>query len=102
MMTATPIPRSLVLTVFGDTDVSLLREKPVGRERVITYWTGENRREAVYDFVKDVSDNQGNPEAIQNITESYQRAGMKFNNLDLDRAVQDYRSGKLRKLPESE
>ncbi len=36
VMTATPIPRSLVLTYFGDMDVSTLREKPPGRQRVET------------------------------------------------------------------
>jgi len=36
VMTATPIPRTLVLTYFGDMDVSNLREKPVGRERIET------------------------------------------------------------------
>jgi len=36
VMTATPIPRTLVLTYFGDMDVSNLREKPAGREQVAT------------------------------------------------------------------
>ncbi|MEA3490168.1 MAG: ATP-dependent DNA helicase RecG [Candidatus Omnitrophota bacterium] len=53
VMTATPIPRSLVLTVFGDMDISLLKEKPEDREPVTTYWVGEDRREAVYDFIRD-------------------------------------------------
>ena len=53
VMTATPIPRSLVLTVFGDMDISLLKEKPVGRESVTTYWVGEDRRNAVYAFLRD-------------------------------------------------
>jgi len=52
-MTATPIPRSLVLTVFGDMDVSLLKEKPEGRENVTTCWVGEDRRENVYGFLRD-------------------------------------------------
>ncbi len=51
-MTATPIPRSLVLTVFGDMDISYLKSKPSGREPVTTYWVGEDRREKVYDFVR--------------------------------------------------
>ncbi|RKY43231.1 MAG: DNA helicase RecG [Candidatus Makaraimicrobium thalassicum] len=53
VMTATPIPRSLVLTVFGDMDISLLKEKPTGREPVTTYWVGEDRRDAVYSFIRD-------------------------------------------------
>ncbi|MFC1480603.1 ATP-dependent DNA helicase RecG, partial [Candidatus Omnitrophota bacterium] len=53
VMTATPIPRSLVLTVFGDMDISLLREKPQDREPVTTYWAGEDSRSAVYEFIRD-------------------------------------------------
>lgn len=53
IMTATPIPRSLVLTVFGDMDISLLKEKPEGRQPVTTYWIEEDQREAVYAFLRD-------------------------------------------------
>ncbi len=52
VMTATPIPRSLALTVYGDMDISFLKEKPEGRESVITYWVGEGRREKVYEFIR--------------------------------------------------
>ena len=52
VMTATPLPRSLVLTVFGDMDISALKEKPSGRQKVITYWTGEEKREAVYSLIR--------------------------------------------------
>ncbi len=53
VMTATPIPRSLALTVFGDMDFSLLKEKPAGRESVTTYRVGEDKRDAVYAFMRD-------------------------------------------------
>ena len=52
VVTATPIPRSLALTVYGDMDISLLREKPAERQPVTTYWVGEDRRKAVYDFIR--------------------------------------------------
>lgn len=52
-MTATPIPRSLILTLFGDMDISLLKEKPEGREDVTTYLVSEEKRELVYGFVRD-------------------------------------------------
>ncbi len=47
-MTATPIPRSLALTAFGDLDVSILDEVPAGRKRVSTSIIPEDRREDCY------------------------------------------------------
>lgn len=52
VMTATPIPRSLALTVYGDMDVSLLKAKPLERGDVATYWVGEEKRKPVYDFIR--------------------------------------------------
>lgn len=48
VMTATPIPRSLAMTVYGDLDVSVIDELPPGRTPVKTVVLGEDRREGVY------------------------------------------------------
>jgi ATP-dependent DNA helicase RecG len=53
VMTATPIPRTVALTVFGDLDVSLIRQLPPGRQPVKTQWLSENRRDWVYEQVRD-------------------------------------------------
>ena len=45
VMTATPIPRTVALTVFGDLDVSIIREMPPGRQKVVTRWLQEAQRE---------------------------------------------------------
>ncbi len=52
-MTATPIPRTLALTIYGDLDISLLDEMPVGRKPVITEILGPEKREAGYARVRE-------------------------------------------------
>ncbi|WP_405761295.1 ATP-dependent DNA helicase RecG [Anaerovibrio slackiae] len=51
VMTATPIPRTLTLTVYGDLEVSLIRQLPPGRKPVRTFVRGRDRRELIYKFV---------------------------------------------------
>jgi len=51
MMSATPIPRSLALTVFGDLDVSVIRDMPPGRKPVKTHLARESNAQKVYDFI---------------------------------------------------
>lgn len=53
VMTATPIPRTLALTVYGDLDISVLDEMPPGREKVKTYWIGPDRLEGAYGFIRN-------------------------------------------------
>lgn len=50
-MTATPIPRTLALSVYGDLDVSAIRELPPGRKLVKTYAVGESMRKRIYAFM---------------------------------------------------
>ncbi|MBI4276938.1 MAG: ATP-dependent DNA helicase RecG [Armatimonadetes bacterium] len=52
VMTATPIPRTLALTLYGDLDVSVLDEMPAGRGRVSTHWRRPADRAKVYEFVR--------------------------------------------------
>jgi ATP-dependent DNA helicase RecG len=53
VMTATPIPRTLVLTVYGDLDVSVLDELPPGRQPVKTVVRPRSARPAIYRYVRD-------------------------------------------------
>jgi ATP-dependent DNA helicase RecG len=52
VMTATPIPRTVALTVFGDLDVSTIRELPPGRQPVSTRWAPKTEREQVYEKLR--------------------------------------------------
>lgn len=53
VMTATPIPRTLAMTVYGDLDVSVIDELPPGRSPIVTRVTYESKRAQVMGFVRD-------------------------------------------------
>ena len=52
-MTATPIPRTLALTVYGDLDLSILDEMPKGRQKIITKLIAPANRKLAYNFIRD-------------------------------------------------
>lgn len=50
VMTATPIPRTVTMTLFGDLEISTIRDSPPGRQRVYTYLAGEEKRDRWWEF----------------------------------------------------
>lgn len=56
-MTATPIPRTLALTIYGDLDLSIIDEMPQGRKKVITEIIPENKRALAYEKIKKELEN---------------------------------------------
>ena len=52
VMSATPIPRTLALIIYGDMDVSVMDELPPGRTPVATHMVGEDKRQRMYGFVR--------------------------------------------------
>ena len=53
VMTATPIPRTLAMTLYGDLDVSVIDEMPPGRKPVKTVCIGQNRKPAMFRFLRE-------------------------------------------------
>ncbi len=53
VMSATPIPRTLALTIYGDLDLSLIDEMPPGRQEIKTKWLEPRERERAYSFIRN-------------------------------------------------
>ncbi|MBD3363148.1 ATP-dependent DNA helicase RecG [Candidatus Dojkabacteria bacterium] len=53
MMTATPIPRTMAITFFGDMDLTLIKEKPTNKEIVETFYVPQKKRDASYNWVEE-------------------------------------------------
>lgn len=59
VMSATPIPRSLALTLYGELDISVVRGLPAGRKEVRTVVRNDNQRQDVYDFADELLNDGG-------------------------------------------
>ncbi len=56
VMSATPIPRTLALIIYGDLDISVLNELPPGRQKIDTFCVERDKRKRVYNFTKKLLD----------------------------------------------
>lgn len=122
VMTATPIPRSLTMTVYGDLDVSLLDEKPEGRGKIITALRKKPKQKDITDFVKaqlkegrqaylvyalvEESDSVKAQSAVEAFPKWQKRLGAdnvglihgKLRPEEKDEVMEEFRSGKLKAL----
>ena len=99
VMTATPIPRTLALTVYGDLDVSVIRELPAGRLTIRTAAKPESRREEIYAFVRGELDAGRQAYVIYPLVEESEKVDVKAATEMADTLAHDvfpqYRVGLL-------
>ena len=99
VMTATPIPRTLALTVYGDLDVSMIRDTPPGRMPVRTAAKPESRRDEVYGFVREQLDAGRQAYVIYPLVEESSKVDLKAATEMADHLAQEvfpaYRVGLL-------
>ena len=99
VMTATPIPRTLALTLYGDLDVSVIRDLPPGRLPITTIAKPESRREELYAFVRGQIDAGRQVYAIYPLVEESDKIDLKAATEMADHLAHDvfpqYRVGLL-------
>lgn len=76
VLTATPIPRTLALTLYGDLDISTIDTLPPGRKETRTVWRTHDVREKVYEFVKDDIKKDGQAYVIYPVIEKSDQMGL--------------------------
>lgn len=81
VLTATPIPRTLAMTVYGDLDVSIIRSLPPGRKPVRTFLFGETQRRRAYQIIKDELRNNRQAYVVYPLVEESEKS-------DLQAAIQ--------------
>lgn len=77
VMTATPIPRTLALTLYGDLDVSVIDEMPPGRKQIVTKHATEDQVERVYSFLKKQVDAGHQAYVVYPVIEESESAAIK-------------------------
>jgi ATP-dependent DNA helicase RecG len=99
VMTATPIPRTLALTAYGDLDTSMLREMPPGRQPIKTIAKPESRRDEIYEFMRRQLDAGRQAYVIYPLVEESAKIDLKAATEMADHLSQDvfpaYRVGLL-------
>jgi ATP-dependent DNA helicase RecG len=89
VMTATPIPRTLALTTYGDLDVSIMREMPPGRFPIRTIAKPESRRDEIYEFLRKQIDAGRQVYVIYPLVEESEKVDLKAATEMADHLAQD-------------
>jgi ATP-dependent DNA helicase RecG len=89
VMTATPIPRTLALTTYGDLDVSVMREMPPGRFPIRTIAKPESRREEIYEFIRTQIESGRQVYVIYPLVEESEKVDLRAATEMADHLAQD-------------
>ena len=89
VMTATPIPRTLALTVYGDLDLSVMRDMPPGRRPVVTMVKTESRREDVYTLIRAQLERGKQAYVVYPLIEESEKVDLKAATEMADHLAQD-------------
>lgn len=89
VMTATPIPRTLAMTVYGDLDVSIINEMPKGRQPIVTRKVFENKRDKVLGFIGEQVRAGRQAYVVYPLVEESEKIDLK-NALDEHEKLKDY------------
>lgn len=94
VMTATPIPRTLALTLYGDLNISTIDTLPTGRKPIKTVWRSSDVKDKIYDFIIDDAKKNGQTYIVYPLIE-------KSDQLELENvedAYEDLSKGKFKNL----
>ena len=89
VMTATPIPRTLALTTYGDLDTSIMRQMPPGRHPIKTIAKPESRRDEIYHFIRRQLDEGRQTYVIYPLVEESAKVDLKAATEMADHLAQD-------------
>jgi ATP-dependent DNA helicase RecG len=89
VMTATPIPRTLALTTYGDLDVSVMRDMPPGRFPIKTIAKPESRRDEIYDFIRKQIESKRQVYVIYPLVEESEKVDLRAATEMADHLAQD-------------
>lgn len=91
IMTATPIPRTLALTLYGDLDISTIKDVPPGRQPIRTVWRMSDARDKVWQFVRDEAARGGQTYIIYPLIEKSEQSELE----NVEDAYQELSTGAL-------
>jgi ATP-dependent DNA helicase RecG len=89
IMTATPIPRTLALTIYGHLDISIINEMPPGRKPVITCWKYDNQSLQILNFIKERVDSGEQVFIVFPLVEESEKLDLKAAKESYERLKED-------------